>query len=59
MSQHLALGLLIPFAGRLGVKLISLWLDIRRAGAAALPATDALAAEKAGEGSHIQQEPIQ
>ena len=41
MSQCLALGLLIPFAGRLGVKLISLWLDIRRAVAAALPVTDA------------------
>ncbi|MGU3417693.1 hypothetical protein [Methylobacterium sp. D54C] len=37
MSQHFALGLLIPFAARLGVKLISLWLDIRRAVAAALP----------------------
>ncbi|MGU3387170.1 hypothetical protein ACLBYG_21860 [Methylobacterium sp. D53M] len=49
MSQHLALGLLIPFAGRLGVKLISLWLDIRRAVAAALPDSDALAAGKAGE----------
>ncbi len=39
MSQHLALGLLIPFAGRLGVKLISLWLDIRRAVAASIATT--------------------
>ncbi len=48
MRECLALGLLIPFAGRLGVKLITLWLDIRRA-VSALPATDALAAVKAGE----------
>lgn len=48
MSQCLAFGILIAFASYVGVKLISLWLDIRR-GVSALPATHALAAGKAGE----------